>query len=240
MNRTVRRTFDRAAGQLIATFHQAGPFPDQEVTPPPLADAVRQCLDVGQRLDEADETVPLDELDELGRHGLECLADLGFWAYQLHCDDARADIEDVALAMAMWLAKHGGQITVLEPVVNALARQANTTQDTTALTKLFQATCLVMAHVPSEIGKTADAATLQHWLTLNFNCAIIATRTQDAGRMQAAYDLLESHLPAHCARFYQEGVRESQKDVYSDLVRDILQKRLAAWTITHEAGIIRR
>jgi hypothetical protein len=39
---------------------------------------------------------------------------------------------------------------------------------------------------------------LQPWLTLHFNCAIIATRTQQPELMNAAFDLLETHLPQHC------------------------------------------
>ena len=68
---------------------------------------------------------------------------------------------------------------------------------------------------------------------LHFNCAIISTRTQQAERMHAAYDLLEVNLPAHCAAFYEEGVRESQKTVYGEHVREIMREHLAKWTTRH-------
>lgn len=174
--------------------------------------------------------MPLEEVDELGAHALECLSDLGLWAWQLQLDDARASVEDLALDMAQWIVRHGGQITVLEPVVNALARQANATQDPDALSALFDRACGVIAYAAPELAEAADAAELQPWLTLHFNCAIIATRSQRPELMNAAYDLLETHLPQHCAAFYEEGVRESAKPVYAPLVGDILRERRAKWT----------
>ena len=137
MNRTTRRSLDQAAAVLSAAFEQAGPFPGQEATPPLLAEEVRKCLDICRQVDADEAPLPPEEIDELGTHALECLSDLGLWAWQLKLDDARATIEDIALDMAYWIAQHGGRITVLEPVANALARQANATQDPTTLAALF-------------------------------------------------------------------------------------------------------
>lgn len=233
MNRAAHRAFEQAAGTLIAVFERSCPFPGQEVTPPLLAAAVRQCLDVCQRVDVDGEVIPLEEVDELGTHALECLSDLGLWAYQLKIDDARIVIEDLALEMADWIVRHGGQITVLEPVVNALARQANATQDPALLSGLFDRACGIIACVAPDLSAATDSASLQPWLTLHFNCAIIATRTQQPDLMNAAYDLLETHLPQHCAAFYAEGVRESGKPVYAGQVGEMLRQRLAKWTTRH-------
>lgn len=233
MNREKRRAFDQVAGVLNSAFEQTGPFPGQEVTPPLLAAAIRQCLEICQQIDAIGDDMPLEDVDELGSHGLECLSDLGLWAYQLQLDDARTTVEDLALDMAQWIAEHGGQITVLEPVVNALARQANATREPSDLAALYDRACLVIACTAPGIADTTDIAVLQPWFTLHFNCAIIATRTQQAERMHAAYDLLEANLPAHCAAFYEEGVRESQKTVYGEHVREIMRERLAKWTTRH-------
>ncbi len=233
MNRAARRAFDQAAGVLIAAFEKSGPFPDQEVTPALLADAVRQCFEICRQADDSGETLPLEEIGELGTHALECLSDLGLWAYQLRLDDARATVEDLALEMAAWLIRHGGRIAVLEPVVNALARQANATGDPAVLALLFQQACAVIAHAePGPAGGT-EPSRQQPWLMLHFNCAIIATRTQDPARMNTAFDLLETHLPGHCAAFYAEGLRESQKTTYGNAVREAMRSRLAKWTGRH-------
>ncbi len=234
MNRTTRRVFEQAAGSLNAAFEQAGPFPDQEATPPLLAEEVGKCLDICQQVDAAEDAaenpLPLEEVDELGSHALECLSDLGLWAYQLKLDDARATIETVALEMALWIAQHGGQIGVLEPVVNALARQANATQDPAALAALFDRACSILSCTAPELDDATDATILQPWLALHFNTAIIATRTQQPGLMNAACDLLEGRLPRYCAAFYEEGLRESAKTAYGAPVREIMRERLAKWT----------
>ncbi len=233
MNRATRRAFDQAAGALIAGFEQAGPFTGQEVTPHLLADAVRQCLDVCQRADAADEELPADEVDELGTHALECLSDLGLWAWQLRQDEARAAVEDTALELAHWLIGRGGRIAVLEPVVNALARQANATRDGAALARLHDRALAVIAHAAPGVAGSSDPAAAQPWLMLHFNCAIIATRTQQTERMNASYDLLEANLPQHCAAFFAEGVRESAKTAYGAHVGDMMRERLAKWTARH-------
>ena len=230
MNRATRRAFDQAVAALIAEFERVGPFPDQEVTPPLLAEAVRECLETCQQIDAEEDEPPLEEIDELATHALEYLSDLGLWAWQLKLDEARAAIEDLALELAQWIFNHGGQITVLEPVVNALARQANATTDPAALRKLFDRACAIIAQAVHEPSESGDIAALQPWLTLHFNCAIIATRTQQPDLMNAAFDLLETHLPQHCQAFYAEGVRESAKPAYGQQVGEMMRKRLAKWT----------
>lgn len=232
MNRATRRAFDQAVTQLIAEFDRAGPFPDQEATPPLLAEAVGECLENCRLIDAEENEPPLEEIDELSTHALEYLSDLGLWAWQLKLDDARAAIEDLALELTRWIVKHGGQITVLEPAVNALARQANATEDRAALRKLFEQGCGIIAQAAPDGVESGDLAALQPWLTLHFNCAIIATRTGQPELMNAAYDLLETHLPEHCPAFYAEGVRESGKPAYGPQVGEMMRERLAKWTAT--------
>ena len=230
MNRATRRAFDQAAAALIAEFERAGPFPDQEVTPPLLAEEIRKCLETCQLADAEEQVLPLEEVDELGTYALECISDLALWAWQLKLDEQHTAIEDLALDMALWIARHGGEIAVLEPVVNALAREANLTRESTALQALFERACSVIAHVAPAISESTDLADLQPWLTLHFNCAIIATRTQQPDLMNAAYDLLETHIPEHCRAFYAEGVRESAKPAYGPQVGILMRERLAKWT----------
>ena len=230
MNRATRRAFDQAAAALIAEFEQTGPYPGQEVTPPILAEVIRECLETCRQVDAEELELPLEEVDELGSSALECLSDMGLWAWQLKLDDHRAAIEDLALDMALWIAKQGGEITVLEPAVNALAREADQTRDVEALKALFERACSLIAQVAPAITESGDLADLQPWLTLHFNCAIIATRTQQPDLMNAAYDLLESHIPEHCRAFYAEGVRESSKPAYGPQVGALMRERLAKWT----------
>jgi hypothetical protein len=228
VNRAARRALERAAQSVIPAFEQAGPFPGQEVTPPLLVDALRQCLEICQQADTAEAALPVEELNELGTQALECLSDLGFWAFQLQLDEARACIEDLALDMAHWIIMRGGRIAVVEPLVNALARQANASREPAVLSKLAERALAVIGNAAPVLAD--DPAQREPWRTLHVNCAIVATRAGDPERMAAALDLLEEHLPADCEAFYREGLRETARDGYSDAVRELMRSRFAKWT----------
>ena len=228
MNRAARRALDQAAQRLFPAFEQAGPFAGQEATPPLLVDALGQCFEICQQADAAEAALTEEDVNELGTHALECLSDLGLWAYQLKLDDTRADLEDLALDVAQWVTRHGGRISVLEPVVNSLARQANATRDPAVLSDLFERALAVISHVAP--GLSGETGQQEPWRTLHFNGAIIATRIGVLEQMNAAFDLLEGNLPEYCAAFYQEGLRETLKDSYSAEVRETMRERLAKWT----------
>lgn len=240
MNRDSRRAFARAAQSVAEAFKRAGPFPDQEVTPPLLIEAITQCMDIAARnaaASPADEgqTTALEpaEVEEIGTHALECISDLTLWAYQLGLENERDAIEDLAFDFARWIVRHEGAISVLEPVVNTLARRANSAHDSADLVELCAAAREVLEHVAPRLRNHDDAGAEQPWRILNLNCAIIATRSQQPELMQAAYDLLEHHLPHECAAFYGEGVRQAEKRVYGQHVRDIMRERFAKWTTRH-------
>lgn len=233
MNRDSRREFGRAAHSVTEAYNLAGPFPQQEVTPPLLFDAISQCLDIAARSAD-EEALPPAEIEEIGTHALECVSDLSLWAYQLGLESERNCIEDLALDFACWIARHDGTVSVLEPVVNTLARRANLTHAPHELALLFDSARDVLMHAaphPSQILPGDNPS--QPWRLLNFNCAIIATRSQQPDLMHAAFDLLEQNLPQECAAFYEEGVRQSEKQVYARHVRDIMLERSAKWTTRH-------
>lgn len=227
---TPRQAFENAARSVTESFRRAGPFPGQEVTPPLLIEAITQCLDIISGNEQAG-ALPPPEVDKLGTHALECVSDLALWAHQLGLDTERDEIENLALEFALWIAGSDGAISVLEPVVNALARRANASHTPEALTALFDVSRELVAHAAP--ASALDAGPGQPWRILNFNLAIIATRTQKPELMNAAYDLLEQNLPHECAAFYEEGLNQAQKKVYEPQVHEILRQRLAKWTTRH-------
>lgn len=230
---TLRQTFENAARSVTESFQRAGPFPGQEVTPPLLIEALTQCLAITAMDGKANTLSPAD-VDKIGKHALECVSDLALWAHQLGLASERDAIENLALDFAQWIAGSGGTISVLEPVVNALARRANASHTPETLAALLHLARELVTHADPRVGNDLESANPdQPWRILNFNLAIIATRTQKPELMHAAYDLLEQNLPHECAAFYQEGVQQAQKQVYEPLVREILQQRLAKWTTRH-------
>jgi len=116
-------------------------------------------------------------------------------------------------------------------VVNALARRANAVHDPAALVPL----CVLAREIARSVAQSTrnDASAAEPWRILNFNYAIVATRTQRPDLMAEAYDSLEANLPDACPAFFAEGVRESQKPAYGDPVRAALRERHAKWTVKH-------
>lgn len=229
---TPQQTFEDAARSVTESFRRAGPFPGQEVTPPLLIEAITQCLAITSASGSSD--MPPREVDKIGTHALECVSDLALWAHQLGLDRERDTIENLALDFALWTADNDGTISVLEPVVNALARRANASHAPDSLSALLDLAHELVGHVDLRLANSLESANpAQPWRILNFNLAIIATRTQNPERMNAAYDLLEKNLPHECAAFYEEGVQQARKKVYEPHVQEILRRRLAKWTTRH-------
>lgn len=228
MSPRVQRAYAAAADRIIDAFERAGSFPEQEVTPPLLGEALGQCIEIANEPDGARD-LSREELDELATHALNCVSDLALWAAHLGLEAERAAVEDLGLELAQWLAAHEGRIAVLEPVVNALARRANAIHDPQRLVPLAALARTLVARAAD--AAKADADPGNAWQTLNFNYAIIATRTQRPELMDEAYDRLEANLPEQCPAFFEEGVRESRKAVYGAHVGERLRQRLAKWTV---------
>lgn len=232
-----RLAFDAAADAVAAAFARNAGHPRSEVTPGLLIDAIRQFLDICAKLDRdhgRGGRLPYDDVNEIAANAISCVSDLALWAVRLGLDAEHHAIEDAALGFAKWAIRHDGELATLEPVVNALARRANTTHNPDDLTALYYVAREIVAHAAPQTRngfETADAA--HPWRVLNVNLAIIATRTQDPELMNGAFDLLEQNLPDECGAFYEEGVRQAEKKVYEPRVREIMRRRFAKWTTKH-------
>jgi hypothetical protein len=212
--------------------HAAG-----EVSPMQLADALRQLLQVFASLSQthgAQGALPYDDPSELGEHGINLVADLAGWAERLELPRVKFDIEKIAVGVALWVARHNGEIRELETVVNGFAASANSTSDEAGLRQLFHAALAVLAHVAPDIAADVDQTNPgRPWRVLNFNCAIIATRTQDAQLMRDAFDTLSRNLPQDAPAFFEEGLKQSEKPVYGPTVKNLMQEYFARWTVRH-------
>ena len=61
----------------------------------------------------------------------------------------------------------------------------------------------------------------------------VAQRAREPRLVNAAYDLLECKLPADCAAFCAEAMREARKTVYGEHMRASIGERFAKWTTRH-------
>ena len=208
-----------------------------EVSPMQLAEALRHLLRAFEKIDHeygADGAPPYDDPSDLGEHGLLLTTDLATWAERLELLQVKFDIEKVAVGIALWVARHAGEIRELETVVNGFAASANAATTDEALRALFRAAQAVLEHAAPAIKADLDQANPgRPWRVLNFNFAIVATRTQDAQLMHEAFDTLSRNLPQDAPAFFEEGLKQSDKPVYGPVVKNLMQEYFARWTVRH-------
>ncbi|MGH8671034.1 MAG: hypothetical protein ACREUA_03205 [Burkholderiales bacterium] len=231
----VKVLFSQAA-EDIANKYSAPPSAAQ-VTPPQLRVAIEQMLEAFTGLDKTHGehgVLPYDDVSKLGNQTLDCLADLSLWAERLGLAGRRHDLETVALGVAQWMIRHEGELATLEPVVNALAMSANVTQSAKALRELYAGVKDVVEHTAHGIRADLDKHDpTRPWCILNFNLGIVATRTQDPSLMREAFGLLERNLPDAAPGFFEEGLKQAQKQVYGPEVRAIMLEYFNKWTVRH-------
>lgn len=232
----IQHLFSTAASAIETHFTQGSEQPG-DVSPMQLTDALRQLFQILEDLDAkngAYAALPDNDPSELGEHGILLATDLVNWAERLELPQVKSDIEKITIGIALWVARHAGEIRELETVVNGFAASANATTTDDALRALFRATKTVLEHVTPEIKADVDQSNPgRPWRVLNFNFAIVATRTQDAPLMHEAFDTLGRNLPQDAPAFFEEGLKQSDKPVYGPVVKSLMQEYFARWTVRH-------
>ena len=233
----IRSTFEEASRIIQETFNQSDIQSGSQVTPDQLIEAVTQFLFVFDKLDlENGENgaILFDDVNQLGDHAIGFLMDLAYWADRLRLPKSKMDVEKTALGVAHWLIRHEGELRTLEPLVNSLAASANLTQEPATLKALAQVMGDVLTHAaPSVQADLEKNDPTRPWRILNFNYAIVATRTQDTELMVKAFDVLGRNLPEDCPEFFEQGLQQAQKAAYAPAVQNILQEHFNRWTTKH-------
>jgi hypothetical protein len=68
---------------------------------------------------------------------------------------------------------------------------------------------------------------------LNFNFAIVATRTMNEELMRKAFDTLGRNLPEDCPQFFAEGLIQSEKTVYGPEIKTMMAEYFKKWATLH-------
>lgn len=172
------------------------------------------------------------DLNELGDYAIQMLSDLSSAAGSLQLEAQSKQLEDLTLPMALWIARHGGELRTLEPVVNALARLANTLRDSGTLGDLYQLTVELQAAVDDPTRQDLEKSNPgRPWRLLLMNQAIIATRSHDTALIDEAYQRLVEILPEEAPRFFQEGMQQMELLDYPRVVRQVVEKYYNLWSL---------
>jgi len=200
-----------------------------------LARAFEQLVDVlvrvtadtrsGGRSDTTDCT-------EIGSYGLQLHAQLAATAGKLGLDGQRDALARLAVNLALWVTAHDGRIDSLEAVVDALALLANTTREPALLEDLSDVFSRIIAAVPAVISQDLEKNNPgRPWRVLLLNQSIVATRSHNTDRMEAAFAILTSKLPEDAARFFTEGMQQMDALDYPAHVRAVMEKYHRRWTV---------
>ena len=168
--------------------------------------------------------VRLDERN-MSDLGLKIAYSLSQWAKILYLDDVIEELEIVTFAFALWSARNLDYIAVLDPVVDAVSGYANRQSDSHAMISFSSLICEVMDAVDNEIKTDKDNKNPERpWRLLNFNYAIVATRSLDPQLMEQAFDQISQRFPDEAPTFFKEGIEQMGVVDYPEHVRIVMER----------------
>lgn len=223
-----------------ALEEQLDEVPETEANSPDiLAEAFQQLMDTLRTLEfangdlgrgQADHQGQIRHLSNLGDHGMQLLMELAAWARRLGLAQTQRLLEGLTLPLALWIARHGGELSRLEVVVSALAALTNQSRAPAEMEDLYLAASEIMDAVASPIALDLDRANLgRPWRILVLNRAIIATRSHQPALMEQAFQNLEELLPEDAPGFFREGMEQMESLDYPDPVRTLMNRYYQLW-----------
>jgi len=232
----VRRLLADAEKQADSTAKR----PDGEDKRRELALAFDQLFDVMTRI-EADHSAAGDarpphgatgeDVSTLGEYAIELYQGLTTSIQQPAGQVQREMLAGLVIDIVLWVARYNGRIDTLEPVVDALALAANSTQDTKQLEKLSDVMRLITEAISLSISQDIDKANPgRPWRVLLLNRGIVATRSYNTDIMEDAFRMLTTHLPEDAAHFFSEGMQQMDALNYPPHVRKVMDKYHRQWT----------
>lgn len=220
----------------------SGTLSGMEGGPELLDDAFAQLLEIVARVESDARATDSDhpgvrqtDITELGEYCIGLLVELEQWVQRYRLEEEQMLLAEVYLAFALWIARHGGELLTLEPVVDALAQFANRTLDAEQLSHLFTYMGEILEAVSPTIRQDLEKTNPgRPWRVLNLNRAIVATRSHDPDAMKQAFDSLTTLLPEEAPRFFAEGMEQMEALDYPAHVRDVMEHYYKDWNRKHQ------
>ena len=202
---------------------------------PTLEQAFAQLVDVMSRIQsdtQASGDTRAGDISEIGEYALRLQETLAGIAEKLGLAEQKQPLADLTMNLGLWIAAHDGQIETLEPVVDALALTANTTQEPQQLAQLSSVIQQLIEAVAAPISQDLEKMNPgRPWRVLLLNHGIVATRSHNTELMEEAFTLLTSKLPEDATRFFSEGMQQMEALDYPPHVREIMEKYHREWPV---------
>ena len=181
-----------------------------------------------------DGQLPIDDVIEAADEAIRAAADIQNQLPRLNLTDALPTLDAIAIGVGLWCMRHEVTIYAPEPIVNALARHANSatsTQETAATFALMQGFVL---HLAPQLKSDLERSNPERpWRMLNINFAIVAIRTADVAMMRYAFDQLNLSLPDECAGFYAEAFTLASQPGFPAEIRSLIESEQRRFTQMH-------
>lgn len=233
----LKKIFTEASAAVLRAFSSSNAQPGGDATPAQLIAAINQFFIIYEKLGSTrseNSLVKKDDISQIGDETINCLVELGTWAERLDLQHEKAMLDEIALAATHWVIRHRGEIRSLEAIVNMLAAKANRSSDTSVLSALFHVMYDIIEHTSTELKSDPDKSDpTRPWRMLNFNFAIVATRTMNKELMIKAFDTLGRNLPEDCPNFFEEGLKQSEKAVYGPEIKTMMAEYFKKWATLH-------
>ena len=210
-------------------------------SPPLLGEAFQRLYDAMQRTEASlsdDSAISVgnqasaEDVTEMGEYALELFDQSLHWANHLDLPVVFETLQRFTIAMARWIAHHGGELLHLDPVVDALARVANGASEPGELLMLYQAMGEVIDATAAPIQQDLDKSSPgRPWRILHMNRAIEATRTHQPDVMEEAFTVLVRHLPEDAPGFFTQGMEQMDLLNYPPHVREVMDRYYRKWSV---------
>jgi hypothetical protein len=203
---------------------------------PPAPKSLRAQLATLESLDRqygGSARLELEDVDELVASTITGLAGLPIRGSDSHIPIWESDPDmapDLILGVALWAIRHEVPITVVEPVVNALAERSNHAINKQELAAVYGLMQGVIAHVRDRLKADLERSNPERpWRLLHANFAITAIRTEDPELIDFAFDALDDALPDERANFYAEALARALSPRIPAAVRERIESRHLKW-----------
>jgi hypothetical protein len=231
----IRDQLEHLEEDLVAAHEDQGAGEDTD--PRPLLVAMRALLEDlaargpgGEDQRTATRYGSGRDLTAVGDRGLDLIASLAALAGRLRRPHLAREIESLALPLACWIARCGGEINRLSPVVNSAAGLANSLKQPADLARLYGLLReLGLAASPLLSQETGSMDQTRPWRVYLLNRAIVATRSHQPALMEEAFELIADQLPEDAPDFFREGMEQMDALDYPAQVRATMQRYYDQW-----------
>jgi hypothetical protein len=218
--------FYMLADKVLAAWDEESSV-GQDTNPRLITLAVQDLQDVISTLHDQHEVhPPEEEVTRCTDYGVQLFSEMSHLAVKAGLEEEAIEIENICFPFALWGVRLGAELPTIEPIVNAIARMANSRQQPGFLEELYREVSEVMRATSIQLTQESTSLNLANpWRILLLNRAIIATRSHQVRLMDDAFSAIIEYLPDEAPEFFREGMEQMDLINYPEHVRE----QMATW-----------